>query len=1099
MNQESLSYDNYLEEVLQTSRADAMLDGSSPIVSPQSSKGKRNKIKKLAGVFAGGGKVNKGETTSSPTSSPEADDRAREIAELLSYKRRGVGGAEGGSSGGRDPNRVSTKSAMSPNRKKELEDLQRKAGVQEKRKVVEDRVEQVMEEQEKEEGVLNLLEQRRRLSQERAEMAKKIKAVGQQAQQQQHQVFESSVGSMASMASMGSAESGASIYSGVSLGSGGSGGSKQQLRPNGCVSETQEGGLRVIDPRNKLTAKIFQFDQTFTEEDGQEEVFGNVGYPMVEHLLQNGGSSSLVSCGESGSAFTLFGAPQSENESDLGIVPRLCIHLLANLDVQGGDKMTLSFVRVEGGGGLVDLMKEGEEDSELRLREHPDLGTMVENLTEVVIGDPRDIQYYIELAELAAEEEEMKADFVPSFNLFIVKVKREGQSSRIQVLDMGSCESESVEKRKGISALAMTIREMTGDGRKGRQLHSYRDHVLTRVMKEGLVSEGAKCIVVANLSPSSSVYDSTLMTLGYLERLLPAKVMKKIMLAREKMEAEGGAFSPDEKKALVEEMGGGEMLKQVVSDPRQRVARLLEEEEEEEEEEETVMDGDSIDEMINGGGGAPPFSPESPNAAVMADNVLLSSALEEVESLKEQLEKSDEELLDLGGKNEQLLVEVGKGKRDLAATMKMVEEFKAKLAGKEGDIGVMKDDMEEAQKVISALKSKLRVSESEVEALKVEVSVSLENQKLAEASKAEMEGMLGNIRGEINEKSEAMTEIKLLKERVEMLETEKGGLLKSIEQLKIVSEGHRSQAVSSLRMLSQRQESLKYETEFGKLGRIVGEGGVNTNTNMNRLKFDSDLEITLETERGLRMKSEEVSALVAARARASAAEHENIMAKMKIEVEEERGLRMKAEEVSYLVASRAEERTVALEKEVRELRSMVKTEKEMGVSWVEERERLKESIQNKDIALSVLGGELGNMKEASDKEVESLWGVVNKLDTIEGEKDTKISELRSERDQARQELARFIRETGGQRKELSEWKDKAKHFQKVAVTMKAAASKTRAEASKYRKELIEIDKQLLEVAKNEGIDIVDIKVKGGLGLRGLGGGGNNEENKNEFV
>ena len=124
MNQESLSYDNYLEEVLQTSRADAMLDGGSPIVSPQSSKGRRNKIKKL--VFAGGGKVNKGKTTSSPTPSPEADDRAREIAELLSYKRRGVGGAEGASSGGRDPDRVSTKSAMSPNRKKELEDLQRK-------------------------------------------------------------------------------------------------------------------------------------------------------------------------------------------------------------------------------------------------------------------------------------------------------------------------------------------------------------------------------------------------------------------------------------------------------------------------------------------------------------------------------------------------------------------------------------------------------------------------------------------------------------------------------------------------------------------------------------------------------------------------------------------------------------------------------------------------------------------------------------------------------------------------------------------------------------------------------------------------------------
>ena len=291
--------------------------------------------------------------------------------------------------------------------------------------------------------------------------------------------------------------------------------------------------------------------------------------------------------------------------------------------------------------------------------------------------------------------------------------------------------------------------------------------------------------------------------------------------------------------------------------------------------------------------------------------------------------------------------------------------------------------------------------------------------------------MLGNIRGEINQKSEAMTEIKLLKERVGMLETEKSGLLKSIEQMKIVSEGHRSQAMSSLRMLSQRQESLKSEAEFGRMGRVVEESvgvGGGGGKGRGRAKFDSDLEITLETERGLRMKAEEVSALIAARSRASAAEHENIMAKMKIEVEEERSLRMKAEEVSYLVASRAEEKVVALEKEVQDLRSVVKTEKEMGVGWVEERARLLESIQNKDIALSVLGGELGNMKETSDKEVESLWGVVNKLDSIEGEKDGKILELTSERDQARQGEGR-----GGEGRGVKEASGEAKkEFEHVA-------------------------------------------------------------------
>ena len=82
------------------------------------------------------------------------------------------------------------------------------------------------------------------------------------------------------------------------------------------------------------------------------------------------------------------------------------------------------------------------------------------------------------------------------------------------------------------------------------------------------------------MSPSAPSYPASLQTLGFLERLLPAKVMKKIMLAREKMEERGGAFSPDEKKQLMEEMEGDEMLRKMVGDPRQRVARLLEKEEE---------------------------------------------------------------------------------------------------------------------------------------------------------------------------------------------------------------------------------------------------------------------------------------------------------------------------------------------------------------------------------------------------------------------------------------------------------------------------------------------------------------------------------------
>lgn len=209
------------------------------------------------------------------------------------------------------------------------------------------------------------------------------------------------------------------------------------------------------------------------------------------------------------------------------------------------------------------------------------------------------------------------------------------------------------------------------------------------------------------------------------------------------------------------------------------------------------------------------------------------------------------------------------------------------------------------------------------------------------------------------------------------------------------------------------------------------------------------------------------------------------------ELEEEKGLRAKAEEVAYLVAQRAEEKVGNLEKQVFELQVAVKTSKEMGTSWVAERSRLLESIKSKDIALSVLGSELGQVKESSDREVESLWGVVNKLDSIECEKDSKIGQLRSERDGARAELARFVRETSGAREDLAAARSRAEHFQRVALTMKAAASKTREEASRYRRELAEIDKQLIEVAKNEGLEL------GVVGVGGLGGGGKGEKEGEE--
>ena len=100
----------------------------------------------------------------------------------------------------------------------------------------------------------------------------------------------------------------------------------------------------------------------------------------------------------------------------------------------------------------------------------------------------------------------------------------------------------------------------------------------------------------------------------------------------------------------------------------------------------------------------------------------MSSALEEVETLKTSLEKSDAELLDIAGKNESLEEEVSilqiqvfglrearrKVEQDLGSTMKLLDEAKARLDMKEAEGREMFDSLASANETVESQSSKVR-------------------------------------------------------------------------------------------------------------------------------------------------------------------------------------------------------------------------------------------------------------------------------------------------------------------------------------------------------------------------------------------------------
>ena len=357
--------------------------------------------------------------------------------------------------------------------------------------------------------------------------------------------------------------------------------------------------------------------------------------------------------------------------------------------------------------------------------------------------------------------------------------------------------------------------------------------------------------------------------------------------------------------------------------------------------------------------------------------------------------------------------------------------------------------------------------------------------RIAMEGKQTLATRLTEIVTEMATKSDSVAEIASLKGRAESLEIEKVGLLRALEDLKVVSEGHRSQADGRLKMLSQRQAGLQMQQlQQVNLGSTVANVEAEVRKDGGSEKID--LEIALESERELRLKAEEIAALVAARSRAAIATSEATIEKLGAAVsalkkeEEVRGRQRRGREKED-VGKRQE-----LELELKKLKEFVRVRGERATEWERENGRLEAMVKDKDIALGVLSGEYGSLKQTNDKEIESLWGVVDKLDKLDGEKDGAIKEREQERDQAREELERFVKEGEEMRARLAEAEEHAKTDRERLRVAEQEKMRVEGEKGKLRKELSDIDKQLLSALENEGIDLLDLKEGGESGV-GWGG------------
>ncbi|XP_023208304.1 stAR-related lipid transfer protein 9 [Xiphophorus maculatus] len=330
----------------------------------------------------------------------------------------------------------------------------------------------------------------------------------------------------------------------------------------------------AVDSREKLLEFCFDYCYWSVETAdphyaSQEEVFQDLGVSVLAGASE-GYNVCLFAYGQTGSGktYTMMGTPES-----IGLTPRICQGLFCPEDSfsdgQNSSRVEISFLEIYNE-RVRDLLRgEQKKRTSLRVREHPEKGPYVEDLSQHMVTDCKQA---IDLLEegianrmtaathnhdtssrshaiftiqytQAILENNLPSETVSKINLVDLAGSEradpqycrdrltEGSNINKSLVTLGivisalaqnsqmssSCQSiNSVASEGDSSTLGSHSSSLSGGAGGGRRLCfiPYRDSVLTWLLKDSL-GGNSKTIMIATVSPSANSYNETLSTLRY--------------------------------------------------------------------------------------------------------------------------------------------------------------------------------------------------------------------------------------------------------------------------------------------------------------------------------------------------------------------------------------------------------------------------------------------------------------------------------------------------------------------------------------------------------------------------------------------------------
>ncbi|GFR15965.1 kinesin-like protein KIF3A [Trichonephila clavata] len=293
--------------------------------------------------------------------------------------------------------------------------------------------------------------------------------------------------------------------------------------------------------------KTFTFDHVFGIDSTQLDVYNLAARPIIDNVLE-GYNGTIFAYGQTGTGKTFTMEGNRDIPEQKGIIPNSFAHIFGHIAKAEGDKRFLvraTYLEIYNE-EVRDLL--GKDQSvRLEVKERPDIGVFVKNLTGVVVKNADDLDRIMTLGSKnrVVGATNMNLHSSRSHAIFSITVEscEEGfdrkehiRAGKLHLVDLAGSERQSKTGSSGqrlieatkINLSLSTLGNVISALVDGKSTHiPYRNSKLTRLLQDSL-GGNAKTLMCANIGPAEYNYDESLSTLRYANRAKNIKNKAKI-------------------------------------------------------------------------------------------------------------------------------------------------------------------------------------------------------------------------------------------------------------------------------------------------------------------------------------------------------------------------------------------------------------------------------------------------------------------------------------------------------------------------------------------------------------------------------------------